>query len=302
MSEVKEAGNVVTSENLAEFHAQKLGLAAEAPTEAATEAEPVVEQDQQSEPEPEVREETQAEAEDKPKKANPKLEKRFSELSKARDAAREEAAREREAREALEARLKALEQQPQPAIQQADDEPKPEHFEDAFEYAKALAKYEAKRIIEAEKQQTEQAKAAEKQQQVLKTWAERVEKAKADMPDYDEMVGSSEVAIHDVLRDAIIESDVGPKILYHLAENEEYAKKVAGMPLPQALKELGKLEARYSDSPEEKSPAVRTSKAPPPINPIRGATNAADVPISSNGEFTGTPAQWRALRKAGKIR
>jgi len=300
MSDVREASNVVTSENLAEFHAQKLGLAADAPTEAV-EAEPVVEQ-AQSEPEPEVGEETQAEAEDKPKKQNPKLEKRFSELSKARDAAKQEAANERQQREALEARLRALEQQPQQQQTVSNDEPMPENYSDAFEYAKDLAKFEARRMIEAEKQQVEQAKAAERQNEVIKTWTERVQKAKAEMPDYDQMVASSDVAIHDVLRDAIIESDVGPKILYHLAENEEYAKKVAGMPLPQALKELGKLEARYSDSPEEKSPAVRTSKAPPPINPIRGATNMADVPISSNGEFTGTPAQWRALRQAGKIR
>ena len=300
MSDVREASNVVTSENLAEFHAQKLGLAADAPTEAV-EAEPVVEQ-AQSEPEPEVGEETQAEAEDKPKKQNPKLEKRFSELSKARDAAKQEAANERQQREALEARLRALEQQPQQQQTVSNDEPMPENYSDAFEYAKDLAKFEARRMIEAEKQQVEQAKAAERQNEVIKTWTERVQKAKAEMPDYDQMVASSDVAIHDVLRDAIIESDVGPKILYHLAENEEYAKKVAGMPLPQALKELGKLEARYSDSPEEKSPAVRTSKAPPPINPIRGATNMVDVPISSNGEFTGTPAQWRALRQAGKIR
>ena len=300
MSDVREASNVVTSENLAEFHAQKLGLAADAPTEAV-EAEPVVEQ-AQSEPEPEVGEETQAEAEDKPKKQNPKLEKRFSELSKARDAAKQEAANERQQREALEARLRALEQQPQQQQTVSNDEPMPENYSDAFEYAKDLAKFEARRMIEAEKQQVEQAKAAERQNEVIKTWTERVQKAKAEMPDYDQMVASSDVAIHDVLRDAIIESDVGPKILYHLAENEEYAKKVAGMPLPQALKELGKLEARYSDSLEEKSPAVRTSKAPPPINPIRGATNMVDVPISSNGEFTGTPAQWRALRQAGKIR
>lgn len=300
MSDVREASNVVTSENLAEFHAQKLGLAADAPTEAV-EAEPVVEQ-AQSEPEPEVVEETQAEAEDKPKKQNPKLEKRFSELSKARDAAKQEAANERQQREALEARLRALEQQPQQQQTVSNDEPMPENYSDAFEYAKDLAKFEARRMIEAEKQQVEQAKAAERQNEVIKTWTERVQKAKAEMPDYDQMVASSDVAIHDVLRDAIIESDVGPKILYHLAENEEYAKKVAGMPLPQALKELGKLEARYSDLPEEKSPAVRTSKAPPPINPIRGATNMVDVPISSNGEFTGTPAQWRALRQAGKIR
>ena len=300
MSDVKEAENVVTSENLAEFHANKLGLAAEPPAEAAEEtAEPVVEETEQSEPEPKAEE---GEAPEKPKKANPKLEKRFSELSKARDAARQEAAKEREQREALEARLRALEQQQVPQAGQAEREPQPSDFDDAFEYAKALAKYEAKNIIAQEKAQEAAAKAAERQQQVISTWAERVAKAKEEMPDYDEMVGTSEVAIHDVLRDAIIESDVGPKILYHLAENEDYAKKVAGMPLPQALKELGKLEARYSDSPEEKPVAVRKSKAPPPINPIKASSAPIDVPIDSSGNFTGTIQQWKELRKAGKIR
>lgn len=301
MSEVKEAGNVVTSENLAEFTANKLGLAVEAPTEAA-EAEPVVEQEVQSEPEQEVPAEEEAKAEEKPKKANPKLEKRFSELSKARDQARQEAQREREAREALEARLRALEQQAPAPIQDDSGKPKPEHFEDAFQYAEALAQYEARRIINEERAREQQAKIAEEQSKKLATWAERVSKAKEEFPDYDEMINSSDVTIHNVLQDAIIESEVGPKILYHLAENEEYAKKFASMPLPQALKELGKLESRYGDSKEEKPAAIRKSKAPPPISPIKATSGALDVPVNERGEFGGSYQQWKELRKAGKIR
>lgn len=302
MSEVREAANVVTSENLAEFAANKLGLAVEAPTEAA-EAEPVVEQEAQSEPEQETPAEKEAEVTDKPKKANPKLEKRFSELSKARDAARQEAQREREARESLEARLRALEQQQAPVQVQSDNsKPRPENFDDAFQYAEALAQYEARRIINEERAREQAVKQAEEQSKKLTTWAERVNKAKEEFADYDDMVSSSDVVIHDVLRDAIIDSDVGPKILYHLAENDEYAKKVASMPLPMALKELGKLEARYSDSPEEKPVAARKSKAPPPINPIKSTSGALDVPVNERGEFSGSYQQWRELRKAGKIR
>lgn len=296
MSEVKEAGNVLTSENSAEFYANKLGLADPAPTEAADEspAEPVQEESQS---EPEAK--TEAEAAEQPKKQNPKLEKRFSELSKARDAAKQEAAKERERSEALEARLKALEQQQQPVV--STDEPQPSDYQDAFEYAKDLAKYEAKRMIQAEKQAEAQAKAQEAQQKVLSTWTERINEAKQELPDYDEMIASSDVVIHDVIRDAILESDVGPRILYHLAENEDYAKKFAGMPLPQALKELGKLESKYTPS-EEKSVAVKKSKAPPPINPIKGTSGAIDTPINDKGEFTGTIQQWKEMRKSGKIR
>lgn len=301
MSEVREAGSVVTSENLAEFAANKLGLAVQAPTEAA-EAEPVVEQEVQSEPEQEVPAEEEAKAEDKPKKANPKLEKRFSELSKARDQARQEAQREREAREALESRLRALEQQASPQAQDNSGKPNPENFDDAFKYAEALAQYEARRIINEERANEAQAKIAEEQSKKLATWAERVSKAKEEFEDYDEMINSSDVSIHNVLQDAIIESEVGPKILYHLAENEEYAKKFASMPLPQALKELGKLESRYGDSKEEKPAAIRKSKAPPPISPIKATSGALDVPVNERGEFGGSYQQWKELRKAGKIR
>ena len=297
MSEVKEAGNVLTSENSAEFYAQKLGLADPAPTEAVVDESPAEPVQEESQSEPEAK--TEAEAAEQPKKQNPKLEKRFSELSKARDAAKQEAAKERERSEALETRLRALEQQQQPVV--STDEPQPSDYQDAFEYAKDLAKYEAKRMIQAEKQAEAQAKAQEAQQKVLSTWTERINEAKQELPDYDEMIASSDVVIHDVIRDAILESDVGPRILYHLAENEDFAKKFAGMPLPQALKELGKLESKYTPS-EEKAVAVRKSKAPPPINPIKGTSGAIDTPINDKGEFTGTIQQWKEMRKSGKIR
>lgn len=295
MSEVKEASSVLTSENSAEFYANKLGLADTAPTEAVDESPEPVNEESQSEPEAK----TDAEAAEQPKKQNPKLEKRFSELSKARDAARQEAANERQQREALEARIKALEQPRQAEV--STGEPIPEDYQDAFDYARDLAKFEARRIIQAEKQAEANVKAQEAQQKVLSTWTERINEAKTELPDYDEMVASSDVVVHDVIRDAILESDVGPRILYHLAENEDFAKKFSEMPLPQALKELGKLEAKYT-SAEERSVAVRKSKAPPPINPIKGTSGAIDTPINDKGEFTGTIQQWKELRKAGKIR
>jgi len=117
----KQAANVITSENLAEFTAKKLGLAPEsAPAEAANEAEPVVEQQAESEPEGEN------EAATGEKKQNPKLEKRFSELTKQREAARQEAERERQARLELEERLQRLEQQnAPPEVRDPDPEPDP---------------------------------------------------------------------------------------------------------------------------------------------------------------------------------
>lgn len=294
MSE-KTAGQVLTGENAAEFYAERLGLAESQPEVVAEESEPTAEVEQ-SEPE--------AEAEAKPqeeRKPNPKLERRFSEITKQREEARQEAAREREARAALEARLAALESQNKPQQAPVDQEPQPSQFSDAFEYAKALAEYTADKRIAEMKQEEAKAKEAAERQKVIDQWTQKVQKAKADLPDFDDIVASSEVVVNDDIRDAILESDVGPQILYHLAENDEIAKKIAGLSPKQALREIGKLEARF-EKIEKAEPATPVkSKAPAPISPIR-SSGKADVPISATGEFHGSYQAWKEARKAGKIR
>ena len=307
--EVKEAPvnrSVLTSENASEFYANKLGLAAEAPSEAEVEetpSEPEVEADVESEPEAEK----EATEERKP---NPKLEKRFSELTKQREAARQEAQREREAREALEARLAALEQssQPQKASVEPEDEPQPHQFSDAFEYAKALAEFTAEKALKERDRQEVERKAAEERQKVMDAWAQKVEAAKAELPDFDDMIQSSDVVVTDPVRDAILESDIGPQILYHLAENPEIAEKLAKASVSSALRQLGKLEAKLEKAVEEQpekqpsKPVVKKSNAPEPIKPLRGSSAATDIPVDSDGQFHGTYQQWKAARMAGKIR
>ena len=299
MSE-NQASQVLTSENAAEFYANRLGLAESPAAPVAEEpSEPVVEETQ-SEPE-----EAEAEAKQEgERKQNPKLERRFSEITKQREEARKEAQREREAREALEQRLAALEsqRQPQKMAEAVDQEPQPSQFSDAFEYAKALAEYTADKRIADMKREEAAAKEAEERQKVIQTWAKKVESAKATLPDFDDIVASSDVVVNDDIRDAILESDVGPQILYHLAENDEVARKIAGLSPKAALREIGKLEARFEAKLEEKPAPVVKSKAPAPIQPIRGGKNIPDVPMGSDGVFYGTAAQWKELRRAGKIR
>ena len=299
MSE-KEASQVLTSENAAEFYANRLGLAeSPAETEAVDETEPVAEDDQ-SEPK-EAEKEANQEGE---RKQNPKLEKRFSEITKQREEARKEAQTERQARVELEQRLAALEQQRQPQQQSyVDQEPQPSQFNDAFEYAKALAEFSTEKALAERDRQVAQQREQEAQQKIIQSWAQKVQEAKAELPDFDDLVASSDVVVNNAVRDAILESDVGPKILYHLAENNDLAKKIASLSPNAALREIGKLEARFEVNPETKqtTPVVR-SKAPAPIQPIRGGQGKADVPISADGEFHGSYQAWKAARKSGKIR
>ena len=293
MSESREAGLVVTSENIAEFTAQKLGLADRADT--AAEVEDDSEPDQaleQSEP--------KSEDEAKTGKQNPKLEKRFSEITKQREAARAEAQREREAREALETRLAELERRNQPQrVESLDEEPKPEQFNDAFEYARALAEYSAEQALKNRDRVELEKKYQAEQEKLIQVWNDRLETTKKELPDYADMIESSDVMVSDQVRDALLESEAGPRILYHLAENPDYAEKLSKMTVISALREIGKLEAKFEKT--ETKPVVR-SKAPAPINPLKSTGGSMETPIGSDGEFHGTYSQWREARKAGRIR
>ena len=300
VAEPKQAGTVVTSENLADFNANKLGLASEqSPTVADTvdkesSSEPAAEEGQS---EPKLAKDEATETEEK--KQNPKLEKRFSELTKAR--------KEAEARaEELERRLAAIESNPAPQPQSVpanNQKPSPDNFRDAFEYAEALAEWSAEQALVKREMEVRQREAETQKQKVIQTWQQKLEVTKAELPDYEDMVASSTVAVSDAVRDAIIESDVGPRILYELASDDELAEKLTAMSIPSALKLIGKLEAKFekTEAPakaEKKSVAAK-SNAPEPIRPLRSTGGVADVAI--DGEKLSFQ-QYRAARLAGKIR
>jgi hypothetical protein len=311
--EAKQAGNVVTSENLTEWNMNRLGLAGEdAPIEAdaveeTPESEPIADDEQseqESEPEGKATEE---------RKQNPKLEKRFSELTKARKQAEENAAKAQAEKEQLEARLREYEdrQAPQPQVEESPigREPRADQFDDAFEYAKALAEWSAEKALYDRDQQDLNRKIEEERQRTLKTWSEKLQKAKPNLADFDEIVNSTQVVVSNEVRDAIVESDVGPEILYHLASlDAEEAEKFQALPISKALREIGKLEARFEKQEAAQEEAVRSkpvaqkSKAPAPLSPIKATGSAMETPIGSDGEFHGSFQAWKAARKAGKIR
>lgn len=293
------AANVVTSENLAEFNAKRMGLAEPLEVVEAVKTEPTPVEESRSEPTEASDDATATED----RKQNPKLERRFSEITKQRETARAEAQREREAREVLEAKVRDLEAKATPKAEPAaDQEPLPEQFTDMYEYAKALTDYRVDQRMNEEKQKEVQARAAAERDKVINVWADRVKAAKSEIPDFDDMVGSADVTVSNEVRDAIFESEVGPRILYHLAENPEIATKLQGMTLTSALRHIGKLEAQFEKTEPQIKPVVGKSKAPSPINPIRSAANGRDVNLTGDGEFHGSYQAWKAARLGGRIR
>jgi hypothetical protein len=293
------AENVVTSDTAATFYAERLGLAdSEPPTEAVQEAEPA--QPEQSEPVAEG----EAKEQD-PEKSKEKLNKRFDKVSKrAKEAEAKAAQLEKELNE-LRAKANPEPQEQKPV---GDGKPRAEQFEDAYQYAEALAEWSAEQALLRRDAEEAQRKAQEAEAKRAEAWNQKLEQARSKLEDFDRIVQSSTVVVSDEIKKAILESDIGAEILYELASDEEYATKIAQMDSVKALKEIGKLEAKLEAKAEKKPKAekiretVQSSKAPDPISPLTGGKAGADVLVDTNGEFYGTYAQWKAARQNGKVR
>ena len=284
--------DVLTSENSAEFYANKLGLAEDSPTEAV-ETEPVAETEQS---EPVVENEEKAAEEPKPK-----VKMRFDEVTKQRDLAKQEAEQARQRTQELEQELKAIKSQAAPKQEQSRDEkPRPDQFVDAFEYAEALADWSAENAVMRARQEDVEKRIQAERAIVIETWNKRLEDTKSELPDFDDMVASSDVVVSDQVRDAILESDVGPRILYHLAENQDLAEKISKSSLITALREIGKLEAKFEKTePKEVKTVAQKSKAPAPISPIKAGTSE-QVIVTDTDKMTFQ--QYKAMRQAKRIR
>ncbi len=305
-SEERLAAQVVTGDTKAAFVEQRLGIstpdapAPDAPVErasvAAAPAEPTAEPEAVVDTPPDVV------AEVKEPKTNPKLERRFSELTRQREQARDETRQEREKREQAEAKVRELESRLTPTVESADEEPMPSAYQDAYQYAKDLSVYAANKALRDRDQQQAMAKAQEQRTALMQAWATRIEATKAELPNFVEMVESSDIRISDPVRDAILESEVGPKILYHLAEHPEVAEKLTRGSMITALREIGRLEAQFESTHERPEPVKLKSKAPAPITPLRSTTGGAVAHVDADGEYHGSFQAWKQARLAGKIR
>jgi hypothetical protein len=301
--------DVVTGETLAQYQADKLGWAAE-PAEDAETGEMIIEPEGAIEVEkPEVDAEIEVmDEEKKPVKPKSKLEQRMSDLANARRAAEDRAdAAERRA-QAAEAKLKPEEpkvkaEPAKPA--EASGKPKASDYTDAFEYAEALSDWKVKEAFAAKDRDDAAARVQQERETIASTWAERQAQTIEEFPDYMTVTSGLNVTVSDEVRDAIIESEMGPRILYHLAQNPAEAKAIAAMKPIAALKAIGRLEAKYDQAgaPTSKVPQKilpKPSNAPAPIKPLRG-TEVSDSRVNSDGEYTGTYDQYVADRKAGKV-
>lgn len=157
------------------------------------------------------------------------------------------------------------------------------NYDDAA-YAKAMQGY-YESLMEA-KAEAAALRLLEKREAELKskqrddTFNSRFSKLSAD-----EQETAKTALVTDVMADIIKDSDVGEKVLLHLAAHPEISEMICRLPERQQAKELGKLEAVLSAKPVVEKVV---SKAPPPpakLDAVDAGTNEKPDSEMSDDEW-----------------
>lgn len=168
----------------------------------------------------------------------------------------------------------------QPAKEQAqppaaDEEPKAENFETYEKYVKELTRYAVKQDRLATERAASDRKSAE-------TWQTRVAEAKVEHPDFDDVVAAAATyPCSATMHDCIVDSEHGPEIMYHLAQNEPEAARIAKLPPLAAARAMGVLEARLSKPETPVKPAAAAEKPlPRPAKAVGGGHAPQSVDLN----------------------
>jgi hypothetical protein len=171
-------------------------------------------------------------------------------------------ARKAEARYAsLEAQIQEL-KTPKAAEKQTESAPKREEFSsyEDFVEAKALhtARTEARKELEAFKSESKKEREESTRAKAQKEFSSRVndviEAGRKGYADFDAVINDAVsdelIPTKGPLYEAIMDSDIGEKLVYHLAKHPAEAERIQKLSVYGQLRELGKLEDKLSAKKE----------------------------------------------------
>lgn len=252
--------------------------------------------EQQAEEQKRQQEETEKREQEETEK-KPWFQKRFNELTQKRYAAEREAERLR--KELEDARKQRTEQKPPEQSQQTQyTRPKPtrEQFNfDEDQYIPALIAWEIEQSQTQVETRRQQEREQQTQHQAQAEFDQKVDTMNVNgmgkYSDWRDVVWTVPPPIfHQELVKAITESPMGADIAYHLGKNLQEAERISKLSPYAMAAEIGKLELKISN------PEKKTTKAPPPVNPVGGRGMATSELDPSKDTLA-----WIQARNEGKI-
>lgn len=170
------------------------------------------------------------------------------------------------------------------ASKKADDappkRPDPKDFKTYDEYTEALTDWKVdeklRKAEEARQTEAKKSEFKEAQQTKVQRYEKGVEAAQAKYDDFDDVIEDYDGPLTIGMQQALLDSEMGPEVAYHIAQNPKLGEKMAKMTLVQINKEVAKIEARLEAKQGDKAADddKKTSKSPPPIDPVKGSSKS----------------------------
>lgn len=174
----------------------------------------------------------------------------------------------------------------------AAEKPKKDDFESYEDFVEALTDYKARQIANAAVAEAETKRTAKTAEQTRQdTWNTRQEEARKVIPDYDEVVASSNIPIANHVGAELLENEHGPALAHHIALHPEVAEKLNSLSPRQVVREIARLETEIAKTAPAKtgSPAKTPSKAPAPGSHVKpGAATNVDLSKVSMDDYVAT--------------
>lgn len=137
----------------------------------------------------------------------------------------------------------------------------------------------------------------EAQSAAAEAYNQRATEIVTRIPDFVEVVSKSSVPMSPALHEALMDSEKGPDLVYHLAKNPAEAERLNNMSVRQMDREIGRLESTFGLATKPPPPAARTTSAPAPIKPGSQASAPANTDPNKMDQ-----AQFEAWAKANGSR
>lgn len=178
----------------------------------------------------------------------------------------------------------------------AADKPKIDDYDSQADYLEALTDWKVDQKAKEYNQKAQQETLKSQYQNRLTDFQKKGAEFSKSVTDYSDVLDDvSDVMLSPGMQEAIIDSEIGPEILYNLSKNRKELERINQLGLVAQAREIGKLEANLSKS-DDSRPEVKTkTAAPPPPKPVGTKSPSKTAKDPSDMSFEEYKA-WRAKK------
>lgn len=157
------------------------------------------------------------------------------------------------------------------SVSSDDPEPDVEKYDSLTDFYKDHSRWAARQEVKEFQKKQETKSQQERQQSELQKRVSEFQSKGAEfaksVDDYQDVIDDvSDVIVTPGLQEALLDSENGHEILYHLAKNKDELLRINKLSLVAQAREIGKWEAKIS---KEEKPEIKTkTAAPPPPKPV----------------------------------